>query len=105
MKGFTGERRAVSAAVFAFYAFLYLLLSMAVPPEWGRAIAALAEVYGLTFFALVAGYFWARWFAMGMGIFGAIQGAMGLWQLGAEPLVIFMLVTHGWPRWRCGAVR
>ena len=94
MKGFTGERRAVSAAVFAFYSFLYLLLSTAVPPEWGRAIAALAGVYGLAFFALVAGYFWARWFAMGVGMFGAIQGALGLWQLGAEPLIIFMLATH-----------
>jgi hypothetical protein len=94
MKGFTGERKAISAAVFAFYAFFYLLAMLVVPPEWGPAIAALAGVYGLTFFSLVAGYFWARWFAIGMGMFGALQGALGLWQLGAEPVIVFMFATH-----------
>jgi hypothetical protein len=94
MKGFTGERKAISAAVFAFYAFFYLLAMLVVPPEWGPAIAALAGVYGLTFFSLVAGYFWARWFAIGMGMFGALQGALGLWQLGAEPVIVFMFLTH-----------
>ncbi|HTM21655.1 MAG TPA: hypothetical protein VL172_14135 [Kofleriaceae bacterium] len=94
MKGFTGERKAISAAVFAFYAFFYLLAMLIVPPEWSRAIAALAGIYGLAFFSLVAGYFWARWFSIGVGIFGALQGAIGLWQLGTEPVIVFMFATH-----------
>ena len=35
-------------------------------------VDALAAVYGLAFFALVAGYFWARWYAVGVGLFGVI---------------------------------
>jgi hypothetical protein len=96
MKRLVGERKALAAAVLAFYGFLYTLLALAgAPGGLGRVIAALAGVYGLAFFGLVAGYFWARWFAVGLSLFGVIEGALGLWQMGPEPLILFILITHG----------
>lgn len=91
-----GERRALAAAVFAFYFLVYgmLVLSGSLPPEFGKAFAALAGVYGLAFFALVAGYFWARWYAVGVGLYGVITSAAGVWQIGAEPILLFIGGTH-----------
>jgi hypothetical protein len=89
-----GERRAVAAIVLAFYALLYAALAFLVGGALAPALNALAAVYGAAFFALVAGYFWARWFGVGVLLFGVIQGVMGLWQLGPEPIVVFMGVTH-----------
>ena len=91
-----GERRALASAVFAFYFLVYgmfVLLGM-VPPEFGKAFAAIAGVYGLAFFSLVAGYFWARWYAVGVGLYGVITAAVGMWQLGAEPILVFLGGTH-----------
>lgn len=96
MKRLVGERRALVAAVLAFYAFFYGVLALlGAAGALGPAIAALAGVYGLAFFGLVAGYFWARWFASGVTMFGTIQGALALWQIGPEPIALFLLVTHG----------
>ena len=91
-----GERRALASAVFAFYfiAYAMLVLSGSIPPELSKAIAALAGVYGLAFFALVAGYFWARWYAVGVGLYGVITSAVGVWQIGAEPVLVFIGGTH-----------
>lgn len=91
-----GERRALASAVFAFYfiAYAMLVLSGSIPPELGKAIAALAGVYGLAFFALVAGYFWARWYAVGVGLYGVITSSVGIWQIGAEPILLFIGGTH-----------
>lgn len=91
-----GERRALAAAVFAFYFLVYALLALsgAIPPEFGKAFMALAGVYGLAFFALVAGYFWARWYAVGVGLYGVITAAVGMWQIGAEPVLMFIGGTH-----------
>ncbi|HVK87499.1 MAG TPA: hypothetical protein VM513_25455 [Kofleriaceae bacterium] len=91
-----GERRALAAAVFAFYflAYAMLVLSGALPPEFGKAFIALAGVYGLAFFSLVAGYFWARWYAVGVGLYGVITSAVGIWQIGGEPVLLFMGGTH-----------
>lgn len=91
-----GERRALAAAVFAFYFLAYgmMVLSGALPPEFGKAFMALAGVYGLAFFSLVAGYFWARWYAVGVGLYGVITAAVGIWQLGSEPVLMFIGGTH-----------
>lgn len=93
---FIGERRALAAAVFAFYFLAYggLILIGAVPPEMTKAFAAIAGVYGLAFFSLVAGYFWARWYAVGVGLYGVITAAVGMWQLGSEPVLLFVGGTH-----------
>jgi hypothetical protein len=90
-----GERRALAAVIMAFYFLLYGLMAVAqLAPEMTKMLAAIAGVYGLAFFALVAGYFWARWYAVGVGLYGVIISAVGLWQLGAEPVILFMGGTH-----------
>jgi hypothetical protein len=92
---FIGERRALAAVIMAFYFLLYGVMAVAqLAPELTKMLAAIAGVYGLAFFALVAGYFWARWYAVGVGLYGVIIGAVGIWQLGAEPVVLFIGGTH-----------
>lgn len=90
-----GERRAIAAICFAIYFLLYLMLAIAdLQPGMAKALYALAGVYGLAFFALVAGYFWARWYAVGVGLYGIIVAAVGMWQLGPEPILVFIGGTH-----------
>lgn len=90
-----GERRALASAILAFYTLLYALLALSgAAPDFERALYAMAAVYGLAFFSLVAGYFWARWYAVGVGLYGVITSAVGMWQIGAEPVVLFMGGTH-----------
>ncbi|HEY3802764.1 MAG TPA: hypothetical protein VGL61_09140 [Kofleriaceae bacterium] len=90
-----GERRALASVIFALYALFYFVLAAsAVQPELDRALYALCGVYGLAFFALVAGYFWARWYAVGVGLYGVIVGALGMWQVGPEPIILFIGGTH-----------
>ena len=90
-----GERRALAAAIMAFYFLFYGVLAYAqLVPDLSKALAALAGVYGLAFFALVAGYFWARWYAVGVGLYGVITAAVGMWQLGPEPVLLFIGGTH-----------
>jgi hypothetical protein len=91
-----GERRALSAATFAFYFLIFFMLAVlgAVPPENAPSFYALAGCYGLAFFSLVAGYFWARWYAVGLGLFGVITAVVGVWQVGPEPVMVFLGGTH-----------
>src|SRR3954464_8839022 len=92
---FVGERRALAAVTFAFYFLVYLVVALqGIAGELSPAFYALAGVYGLAFFALVAGYFWARWYAIGVGLYGVITGAVGLWQMGPEPIIVFLGGTH-----------
>lgn len=90
-----GERRAIASAVMAFYFLLYAVLAYSqLLPDFTKAFVAIAGVYGLAFFALVAGYFWARWYAVGVGLYGVITAAVGMWQVGAEPVLLFVGGTH-----------
>jgi hypothetical protein len=90
-----GERRALAAAIMAFYFLFYGVIAFSRQvPELTAAFAAIAGVYGLAFFALVAGYFWARWYAVGVGLYGVITAAVGIWQIGAEPVLLFVGGTH-----------
>jgi len=90
-----GERRALAAAIMAFYFLLYGVMAVSqLAPDYTKAFAAISGVYGLAFFALVAGYFWARWFGVGVGLYGVITAAVGIWQLGAEPILLFIGGTH-----------
>ena len=90
-----GERRAIAAAVLAFYTFLWLVQVLAGPPEgWGKAFAAMTSVYAIGFFGVVAGYFWARWYSIGLGLSGVITTAVSLWQMGPEPIFLFYGGTH-----------
>jgi hypothetical protein len=93
-----GERRALAAVIFAFYFLQYLMavLMGGVPPELNKAFAAIAGVYGLAFFSLVAGYFWARWYSVGVGLYGVIIGVVALWKdpNGPQEVYMFILLTH-----------
>jgi len=90
-----GERSALAAAIMAFYFLFYGVIAFSqLIPEFTKAFAAIAGVYGLAFFALVAGYFWARWYAVGVGLYGVITAAIGMWQIGAEPVLVFVGGTH-----------
>jgi hypothetical protein len=90
-----GERRALASAVMAFYFLFYFVIAWSeVLPDYNRCFYAIAGVYGLAFFALVAGYFWARWYSVGVGLYGVITAAVGMWQIGAEPVLIFVGGTH-----------
>ncbi|HEX7843487.1 MAG TPA: hypothetical protein VF469_38705 [Kofleriaceae bacterium] len=90
-----GERRALAAAIMAFYFLLYGVMAYSqLVPDFTKAFAAIAGVYGLAFFSLVAGYFWARWYSVGVGIYGVITAAVGIWQIGPEPVLLFIGGTH-----------
>ncbi len=90
-----GERRALAAIVMAFYFLVYGVMAVQqVQPDFTKAFVAIAGVYGLAFFSLVAGYFWARWYSVGVGLYGVITAAVGIWQIGAEPILVFVGVTH-----------
>ena len=93
-----GERRALATIIFAFYFLQYLMavLMGGIPPEFNKAFAAIAGVYGLAFFSLVAGYFWARWYSVGVGLYGVIVGIVALWKdsNGATEIYMFILLTH-----------
>jgi hypothetical protein len=91
-----GERRALAAIVLVFYALNYGLapLNPGVPPAYHNALYALASVYGLAFFSLVAGYFWARWYALGVALYGVITSAVGIFRIGPEPILLFIGGTH-----------
>jgi hypothetical protein len=90
-----GERRALAAAIMAFYFLLYCVMALSqLAPPFTKAFAAIAGVYGLAFFSLVAGYFWARWYCVGVGLYGVITAAVGVWQIGAEPILLFIGATH-----------
>ena len=96
MGRFTGERRALAAAVLALYGFLYLIVAMNPPgPEWSAAFWGMAFIYGAGFFSVVAGYFWARWYAIGLGMSGLITAVFSMFQIGMEPVLVFYGATHG----------
>lgn len=96
MQRFIGERRGLAATLLAFYGFIYFLMAMSgMMPEWTAAWGAMAAVYGSAFFALVAGYFWARWYAIGLGLSGLATAAFGIFQMGLDEQLLFYGGTHG----------
>jgi len=83
-----GERRAIAAIVFAFFFIMFALNAlMNNGGPYERVLWGLAGVYGLAFFSLVAGYFWARWYSLGVGLFGVIIGVIGYWKGRNDPNV------------------
>ena len=95
MKVLVGERRAIAAAVLSFYGFIYLLLGWTGPGEFSALLTAIAALYAVAFTGVVAGWFWGRWFAQGLGYWGLVTGVLGIWQLGPEPVLVFVMASHG----------
>ena len=90
----SGERRAIAALMFAFWFVMYLMNALLGGGPLAKLLYGMAGCYGLAFFSLVAGYFWARWFSVGISLFGIIIAGIGLWQMGPEFQVLFIGITH-----------
>jgi hypothetical protein len=82
-----GERKACGAAVLAFFTSIFSINALAGPPGLAPLFGSLAAVYGLAFFGLVAGWFWARWYATGIAFSGLAMAAMLGYQVGLDPIV------------------
>ena len=103
--GFAGERKAIALTCLAFYAAIFSLLSLLLsnaPPDqpevraWWACFAALGACYGLSFFALGADWFWARWFAIGLGYSGVTVAGWSLFTMRTlDPVMLFYGLTHG----------
>lgn len=92
---FVGERKAVAAAVLAFFATLFLLNGfLGGVPALMPMFLALGATYLIGFFGLVAGWFWARWFAMGLAFSGLLMAVIMGWQVGLETIVLVWGGTH-----------
>lgn len=103
--GFAGERKAIALTCLGFYAAVFGLLSLLLsnaPPDqpevraWWPCFAALGGCYGLSFFALGADWFWARWFAIGLGYSGVTVAGWSLFTMRSlDPVMMFYGLTHG----------
>src|SRR5690349_10820239 len=89
-----GERRAIASLMFAFWFVMYLMNALMGGGPLAKLMFGMAGCYGLAFFSLVAGYFWARWYAVGVSLFGIIVAGIGLWQMGPEFQVLLIGLTH-----------
>src|SRR5215471_3195207 len=67
---FVGERRALAAAVLAFFMIQLFLTGLLVDGQLRLLFLALGLAYGTGFVGIVAGYFWARWYALGLAFSG-----------------------------------
>ena len=90
-----GERRALAATVLAFYFIMNLIAGILGEEETRNVSFVMSGVYGLAFFSLVAGYFWARWYSVGVGLFGVIVAIVAMWVTKTiEQQFLFFLGTH-----------
>jgi hypothetical protein len=94
MSSLVGERKACAAAVMAFFATIYFLSGLLGPPPFMPMMLGLTAAYLAAFFALVAGYFWARWYSLGVASYGVIIAILIWWQIGLEPIVLIYGGTH-----------
>lgn len=83
--GFERFRRALAALSLSFFAILYAFLALNAPEGWGPAFGGLAGVYVVAFFAVVAEWFWGRWFASGIAWSGIMVAVFGMFQMGWVP--------------------
>jgi hypothetical protein len=100
-----GERKACALVCLSFYASFFGLLALLLnnaPPDqpevraWWPTFAALGACYGIAFFSLGAGWFWARWFAIGLGYSGlTLAGWTIFTQRSIDPVMAFYGLTHG----------
>lgn len=90
-----GERRAIAATVMGFFALSLLGSGLELDGHpLGRFFFAMSGVYGLAFFSLIAGYFWARWYTTGVCLFGLFVSTLALWKVGPQPQILVMGGSH-----------
>jgi len=88
--GFERTRRALAALALSLFFSMYLLLSLNAPDGFGRVFVALSLCYGVAFVAVVAEWFWGRWFASGLAWSGVMIAIAALVMIGWNPaLAIF----------------
>jgi hypothetical protein len=88
--GFERTRRALAGLGLSAFVTLYLLVSLNAPEGLAPALVALAACYAVAFVAVVAEWFWGRWFASGLGWSGIMVAIASLAMLGWTPaLAIF----------------
>jgi hypothetical protein len=80
--GFERVRRAIAALSLSFFAIIYFFLSFNAPPGWETAFRALSGCYLVAFFAVVAEWFWGRWFATGLGWSGLMVAVVSMVMMG-----------------------
>ena len=88
-----GVRRAIALLFLGFYVTQFAMTAWLGPQEVFACYLALALCYGLSFVALAAEWFWARWFAIGIGNFGSLM-LLVLFKVGMEPVIAFFGFTH-----------
>jgi hypothetical protein len=93
--GFERTRRALAALSLSLFISLYLAVALNAPNGLGPVFAGLAFCYGVAFCAVVAEWFWGRWFATGLGWSGIMLGVVALLQLGWTPIFAIYLGLHG----------
>lgn len=92
--GYERGRRALSALALSFFGILYTFLAFNAPPGWGLAFAALGACYVVAFFAVVAEWFWGRWFAVGLGWSGVMVAVVSLIMVGWAPALAIYGLAH-----------
>jgi hypothetical protein len=92
--GFERTRRALAALALSIFISLYLAVALNAPNGLGPAFAGLSLCYAVAFCAVVAEWFWGRWFATGLGWSGIMLGVVALVQLGWTPIFGVYLGLH-----------
>ncbi|HVV52871.1 MAG TPA: hypothetical protein VHO06_24635 [Polyangia bacterium] len=92
--GFERFRRALAALSLSFFAIVYTFLAVNAPEGWGPAFAALGACYVVAFFAVVAEWFWGRWFATGIGWSGLMVAIISLVMIGWMPVLAVYGALH-----------
>ena len=70
----------------SFFAIVYFFIAFNTPlPGWEATFLALAACYVVAFFAVVAEWFWGRWFATGLGWSGLMVAIVSVVMIGWDP--------------------
>lgn len=90
-----GERRALAAAVLAFFMLQFLIAGLLADSPFKGMLIGLGLVYGVGFFGVVAGYFWARWYALGLSFSGVAMALMTVIRGGdMNTVIVVLFITH-----------
>lgn len=93
--GFERTRRALAALSLSLFVSLFLLLAMLTEGEVARVCLALSLCYGVAFVAVVAEWFWARWFATGLAWSGVMLSVAVLLMNEWNPVLAGFGALHG----------
>jgi len=93
--GYERVRRAIAALSLSFFALVYFFISFNIPmPGWQAPFLALAGCYVVAFFAVVAEWFWGRWFATGLGWSGLMVAIFATLMNGWDPALAIYGALH-----------